>query len=215
MEVRPGGPLSYDLDVPDRDPSAQRGIIIGLLTTVAAWVVLVVGGWFALGVFADPRAVSRLFPLLIVVAAVGATLTTTRRTMRHARRNAVAIISGVSLVGAILAHQQLTHVKPTIPQIRQYLDDVALPPGYTVVSEETRGDRLCRNGCPRIDRIYATPPGDSDPVKTMVLAMFDNGWDRASDVPPELATTAQRGEIFAQLSETAPQTVRVTASRQS
>lgn len=215
MEVRAGGgPLSYDLSVPDRDPSAQRGIIVGLVVTVAAWVVFVVGGWFALGVFSDPRAVTRLFPLFIVAAAVGATAATTRTTMRHARRNAFAIIGVVSLVGSMLAYQQLIHVKPTIPQIQQALDDVTLPAGFRVVSEEKRGDRLCREGCPRVDRVYAAPEGDTDPVRTMVLAMFDSGWERVSDVDPALATTAKKGALFVHLSETAPHTVRVTAVRQ-
>jgi hypothetical protein len=45
--------------------------------------------------------------------------------------------------------------------------------------------------------------------------MFAQGWDRASDVPPEDATTAQQGTIFVHLGETAPHTVEMTVTRQS
>ena len=215
-DVQRGGPLSYDVTPSDnRDPSAQRGIILGLLTTVAAWVTAVAGGWCALGTVPDPRSVSRFFPLAIMGIALLVTFATTRETLRRPRRNALIIIGGVSSVVAILAFTTLATIKPTIPQIRQQLDDVPLPDGFRVVSEEKRGDRLCREGCPRVDRVYAAPENDPDPVRTVVLAMFANGWEQTSDVEPHLATTARRGSIFVQLAETAPHTVRVTASRQS
>lgn len=215
MEVERAGALSYDLTVPDRDPSAQRGIIIGLLTLVAAWVVAVVGGWVALGFLANPRIVHWGFPIAVVAACVGATAWGARRTLSRARRNALLVILGVSTAMALLAYNTLVNVKPTLPQVRHRLDSLELPPGFRVISEESRGDRFCRRGCPTVERVYLAPSDDLDPVRTIVLAMFDQGWKRTSDVEPENATTAISGTIFVHLGETSPHTVELTAVRQS
>lgn len=216
MEVeRTAGPLSYSLEVPAEDPSAQRGIVIGLLVLVAAWLVAVVGGWFVLGWVTDARLVHRYFPLALVAVAVGATFLGTRRTLRRARRNALLIILAVSSVAGLLAYTTLEGVKMAVPQVRHELDQVELPPGFRVVEEETRGDRFCRRGCPRVDRTYAAPAEDPDPVRTIVLAMYAQGWTNPNDVPDEMATTAVRGQIFAHLTENAPHVVTLTASRQS
>lgn len=215
MDGERTGALSYDLTVPDRDPSAQRGIIIGLLTTAAVWIVAVVGGWFALGFLRDPRMVHRGFPVAIVLIAVGATAWGARRSLSRPRRNAVLVIGGVAAVTALLAYNTLVHVKPTIPQVRHQLDSIDLPAGFRLSTEDAHGDRFCRRGCPTIERVYLAPENDADPVRTFVLAMFAQGWSQTSDVPPEMATTARKGTIFVHLGETAPHTVEVTATRQS
>lgn len=215
MEVERVGALSYDLTVPDRDPSAQRGIVYGLLTVPAAWILCVVGGWFALGFLKDPRIVSRGFPIMVVALSVGATAWGARRSLSRPRRNAVLIILAVSTVTSLLAYNTLAHVKPTLPQVRHRLDSLDLPPGFRVVSEESKGDRFCRRGCPTVERVYLAPADDPDPVRTLILAMFDQGWKQTSDVEPENATTAIYGTIFAHLGDTAPHTVELTATRQS
>ncbi|HVF05840.1 MAG TPA: hypothetical protein VNA20_13440 [Frankiaceae bacterium] len=215
MEVERVGPLSYDVVPPDRDPSAQRGIILGLLTAVAGWLVATVAGWFVLGFVSDARIVNRGFPLAIVVLALAVAFSATRRTMRRARRNGLLVVLGSALVAAFFATSTLANIKPTLPQVRAELDRVALPEGFRVVSETTSGDRLCRQGCPTVKRVYATPANDPDPVRTMVLAMFAQGWEPTSDVPPEQATTAQRETIFVHLGEKELRTVELTATRQS
>jgi 4-amino-4-deoxy-L-arabinose transferase-like glycosyltransferase len=215
MEVERAGALSYDLTVPDRDPSAQRGVILGLLTVVAAWIACVVGGWFALGFVKDPRIVSRGFPLAVVALSVAATAWGARRSMSRARRNALLTILTISAVTSLLAYNTLANVKPTLPQVRYRLDSLDLPPGFRVVSEESHGDRFCRRGCPTVERVYLAPADDPDPVRTLILAMFDQGWKQNSDVEPENATTAVYGTIFAHLGDTAPHTVELTATRQS
>lgn len=209
------GALSYDLTVPDRDPSAQRGIVYGLLTTAAAWLLAVVGGWFALGFVKNPGVVHKGFPLAVVLLAVGMTAWGARRTLSRPRRNALLIILAVSSVTALLAHNTLAHVKPTLPQVRHQLDSIDLPPGFRLLSEESHGDRFCRRGCPTVERVYAAPETDPDPVRTLILAMFDQGWGRTSDIEPENATTASRGTIFAHLGETKSHVVELTATRQS
>jgi hypothetical protein len=214
MEVeRTGGPLSYDLTVPDRDPSAQRGIIIGLLTVAAAWLMAVVGGWFVLGVLRNERVVNVGFPLLLVAAVLAATAWGARRSTARARRNALLVMFGASAIAALLAHNTLANVKPAVPQLQRALDAVELPGGFEVRAEETFGDRLCRRGCPRVERLYAFPAGDEDPVRTMVLAMFDQGWDPATDAPRELQTSARQGSIRVHLAEK-DGVVEVTATRQ-
>lgn len=215
MDADHVGPLSYDVTAPELDPSAQRGILWGLLAVVVSWALAVVGGWFALGLTPDPRSVHRFFPLAVLGAGVGAAAWGSRESYPRARRISLLTIGAIAAVASVFAYTTLSTVKPTLPQIRQYLDDAALPPGFRVVSEETRGDRLCRVGCPRVDRVYAAPENDADPVRTMVLAMFEAGWEQAADVPRDQATTARRGAVFLQLAEIAPHTVRVTASRQS
>lgn len=213
MEVHPAGPLSYDLTVPDKDPSAQRGVIWALLALVVAWIVAVVGGWFALGYLSQPQVVHRGFPVALVAAVVGAGLWGTRNGTDRARRNAVLAALGMSLGAAFMAYQTLSHVKPTIPQIRWELNRVT-PPGFTLTAEETHGDRLCRLGCPTIERVYEPPAGDPDPVRTFVLALFADGWEQTTDVPPEMATSARRGSVLIHLSESVDGTVEVTATRQ-
>lgn len=215
VEVERIGPLSYDVVPPDRDPSAQRGIILGLLTAVGTWLVSMVAGWFALGFVSDARVVSRGFPLTIVVLALAVALAATRRTMPRARRNGLLVVLLSSLVAAFFSASTLTNIKPTLPQVRAALDRVDLPDGFRVVSERTSGDRLCRQGCPTVRRVYATPQDDPDPVRTIVLAMFAQGWEPTSDVPREQATTAQRETIFVHLGEKEPHTVELTATRQS
>lgn len=215
MEVERIGPLSYDVTVPDRDPSAQRGIIYGLLATAGGWLVAVVGGWLALGWLPDARVVSRGFPLALVAVALAAAFVGTRRSTPRARRNGALAVLGVATGAALLAGTTLASVSPALPQLRRALDTVELPAGFRVVSEDTRGDRFCRRGCPTVERVYAAPAGDPDPVRTMILAMFDQGWQPTTDVPRELATSAQRGSIFVHLGETDPHTVEVTVTRQS
>lgn len=215
MQVDRTGPLSYDVTLPDRDPSAQRGIILGILTTIFGWLLAQVSGWFVLGFVKDARLVSRGFPLALLLTAVGVSLLGMRRTTRRAKRNGLLAVGAVGTVGALLALMTLSNIKPSLPQVRHQIDSVRLPPGFRVVQEETGGDRLCRRGCPSIKRTYAAPANDPDPVRTMVLAMFAQGWEQTSDVPPEMATTAQRGTIFVHLGETAPHTVLLSAVRQS
>lgn len=215
VELERLGPLSYDVTVPDRDPSAQRGIIRGLLTVIAGWLVGQILGWFTLGWVTDRRIVSRGFPLAILLLTLLAGLSGLRRSTPRAVRNGLLTVGAIGTVGALLAMMTLSNIKPTMKQVRHELDRVAFPAGYRVVAEETKGDRLCRQGCPTIERVYAAPESDPDPVRTMVLALFAQGWERTSDVEPENATTARRGSIFVHLGETAPHTVELTATRQS
>lgn len=214
MELERIGPLSYDVTPPDRDPSAQRGILRGLLTVIAGWVVGQVVGWFTLGWVTDGRIVSRGFPFAILVLTLLAGLSGLRRSTPRARRNGLLTVGAIGTAGALLAMMTLSNIKPTTKQVRHELDRVELPAGFRVVAEESKGDRLCRQGCPTIERVYAAPVADPDPVRTIVLAMFEQGWERTSDVDPAMATTARRGSIFVHLGETAPHTVELTATRE-
>lgn len=216
MEVGRISPLSYDVTAPERDPSSQRGVIVGLLTLIATWIVVVVGGWLALGFVANPRMVNVGLPLLIVLVTVGAAVFASRRCTPHALRHAALVMLAISTGASLLAFQTLVNVKATLPQVKWELDRVPVPDGFRLVAEETSGDRMCRRGCPRVDRVYAVPAGDEDPVRTLILAMFAHGWSRTSDVEEANATTAERDGIFAHLSENVDEgTVRLTATRQS
>lgn len=212
MEVTQGGPLSYDLTVPDKDPSAQRGVLFGLAALVAGWLVAVIGGWFALGFMAKPFLVVRGFPLTYVAVCVLAAAWGARRSIRKAQRTAIVAVLAMSLGAGFMAYNTLRNVKPTIPQLKYELDRQT-PPGFSVTAEETHGDRLCRQGCPSVQRVYAAPADDPDPVRTFVLRLFANGWEPTSDVDPAMATTARRGSIFVHLGETSPHVVELSATR--
>lgn len=195
------GPLSYDVSAPEGETSAQRAIVVGALVIVGLMTVAMIGGWFVLGVFASRSAVVNGAPVLIVGAAVGAALLVSRGSLRRTRRTALLTVVALALVSAFFTNKMLGNVKPALPQIRQTIDSLELPPGFELLEEETYGDRLCRRGCPRIERLYSAPTNDPDPVSTLILAMFRQGWEpNTRDIDPALVTVALRGELTAHLS---------------
>jgi hypothetical protein len=64
------------------------------------------------------------------------------------------------------------------------LSDSDLPAGYERIREDRRGDRLCRDDCPRILRYYSPPAGASDPVRDIVLALYQHGWSPEDPLAP-------------------------------
>ena len=209
------GPLSYDVTAPAGEASAQRPIVVGGLVTVAAMTFGLVGGWFALGWIADARLIAVGIPLAMVTLAVGLAVWSARDLLRRARRIGLGVVLGVSLLAAFLTNRALAHVEPALPQIRHSLDTLDLPDGFRVIGETTRGDRFCRNGCPAVQRRYAVPTNDEDPVRTMILTMFAQGWERTSTVPPELATTAHRDRVTAHVQDRGVGVIEVMAVRDS
>jgi hypothetical protein len=207
------GPLSYDVTAPEGETSAQRAIVLGALTIVALMVVSLVGGWFALGQIQSAPAIVNGAPLLILGAALAVALAQSRESTRRTRRTALVTVLALGLLSAFFTNKMLAGVKPALPQIRQALDDIRLPQGFRLVDEETFGDRLCRRGCPRVERVYAAPPGDPDPVATLILAMFDQGWKQNNDIDPKLATVALKGGLTAHLSPLENNAVEMTVTR--
>ena len=208
------GPLSYSVDAPEGESSAQRAIVGAALVLVVGMVVAMVGGWFALGVVPSGKAVVDGLPLAMVVAGLGTALWLSRGALRQARRTALLTIGVLALIMAFLTQHVLAGIKPAIPQVRHAIDSIDFPPGFKLVSEETSGDRFCRRGCPTVDRFYESPPNDPDPVRTLILAMFDQGWHKTSDVAAEDATVAAKGVLTAQLQEDAQtHVVEITVSR--
>ena len=215
MEGARTGPLSYDVTAPAGEASAEKPIVVGGLATVAMMVLGMVGGWFLLGWVADAAVVVAGIPVAMVVIAMALVLWAARHSLRRARRVAVGVVLATSLVAAFLTNQALANVEPALPQVRHTLASLDLPDGFSLVGETTRGDRFCRNGCPTVVRRYSTPARDPDPVRTLILAMFAQGWERTSDVAPELATTAHRDRVTAHLQDRGPRVVEVTAVRDS
>ena len=215
MEGERTGPLSYDLTVGKGDSSAQRGIVFGLVTTPMATVVALVGGWVALGYLRNPAVVERGFPAGIVAVSLAVTAWGARNTLRRPRRNALLIVLAVSLLFATLTQKYLTSVKVAIPQVRAVVEGIDLPEGFRLAGESTRGDRFCRRGCPTVEQVYDAPVTDPDPVRTLVLAMFAQGWERTTDVAPEDATVARRRGVVVSLTDTGEHRVELTATRDS
>jgi hypothetical protein len=210
------GPLSYEVHAPEGETSAERPIVVGIVVTVALLVLSLVGGWFTLGFVGNEHVVSRGFPFTIVVAAVGATAWTSRRVLRRARRNALFVVLAASLLAAVLANRSLGTIKPALPQVRRSLDQLHVPAGFTVVDESTHGDRFCHHGCPAVNRFYRAPAGDQNPVSTLILAMFDQGWSPISDiVEPKDATVAVKGGLTAELVQREGNVVEVSVQRDS
>jgi hypothetical protein len=207
------GPLSYSVDAPEGENSAQRAIVGGVSVLVAAMVLTLVGGWFLLGVVPTGKLIVNGFPILMVVLGVAAALVLSRGALRQAKRTALIVVVVLGLIMAVLSNHVLAGIKPAIPQVRHAIDLIDMPKGFHLVSEDTTGDRFCRRGCPTVNRRYAAPADDPDPVRTLILAMFDQGWQRTSDVAPEQATVAAKGLLTAQLQEIEPHVVEITVSR--
>ncbi|MDQ1713659.1 MAG: hypothetical protein QOE45_3109 [Frankiaceae bacterium] len=213
MSEEHGGPLSYSLEPAAGDASAERPIVWGSLGVIATLVLGLVGGWFALGFVANPRVIVVGIPLLMIVVADGLALWGGRRHRRKAVQRGVLAVTVIALCVAWLTNHALASIKPALPQVRYTLSSLDLPPGFHLVDESSHGDRFCHHGCPTVRRYYTAPDTDPDPVKTLVLAMFDQGWHRTSDVAPESATVAARGEVTAQLAERSAHVVEITVSR--
>jgi hypothetical protein len=209
------GPLSYSVEAADTGIDPDRPIIVGGITTAALLVVSLVLGWFTYGWVADARLITRGYPLLIVVVALGLTAWTSRGLRRRPRRQAFLVVTGIALLAALLVNRSLGTIKPALPQVRQSIDSAPLPPGFRLLDERTHGDRFCHRGCPTVVRRYAAPVTDPDPVSTFVLALFADGWQPPADVTPSQATIATRDGITVQLGEKQPHVVEVTAQRNS
>lgn len=194
------GPLSYDVTAPEGETSAQRAIVFGALTIIALMAVSLVGGWIALGMIESAPLIIGGAPVLILVAAVTVAVLASRGSTQRTRRNALVTVVALALLSALFTNKVLDGVKPAMPQVKQAIDSIDLPPGFTMVDEETYGDRMCRRGCPRVERTYTVPAGDSDPVSTLILSMFSQGWQQNSDVDPKLATVAVKNGLTAHLS---------------
>jgi hypothetical protein len=214
METDRVGPLSYDLTAPEGDSDAAKAVVVAILSVAAILAVGLVGGWFVLGVVAKAAYVVEGVPVLLVVVPLLLAYRLSRHALRGTRTKALAAVLVVSLFASFIAYRALSSIKPALPQVRYSLDSMHLPPGYRLISEQTRGDRFCRKGCPRIDRAYQAPVDDPDPVRTVILAMFAQGWQRTSDVAPEQATIAARDGLTAQLAAD-DHVLRITVERDS
>lgn len=215
MEGERVAPLSYSVVPPEGEPSAQKPIIVGGLVVAGLVIVSVVAGWFVLGFVESTGPVVNGAPLLILAGGVGVAYHLSRATLRRARRTALAVVTGLAMLAALFTNKTLAGIKPALPQVRAAVDSIDLPPGFTLIDEETYGDRLCRKGCPSVERRYAAPVDDPDPVSTLILAMFDQGWERVADVEPRFATGARLGTLTAQLAENEPHVVWMRVTRLS
>jgi hypothetical protein len=213
MSEEHGGPLSYSLEPASGEASAEKPIVWGGLGVLGMLLLGLIGGWFALGVVANPRLVVLGVPLLMVAVALALALYGGRSHQRRALHRGVVVVAVIAVVAAYLANHVLATIKPALPQVRHSLDSLSLPAGFSMLDESSHGDRFCHHGCPTVLRHYAAPDSDTDPVRTLVLAMFHQGWHSTSDIAPEAATVAARGDLTAQLAEKSAHVVEITVSR--
>jgi len=207
------GPLSYDVTPPEGEASAQRPILLSGAVILALTIVSIVGGWIVLGQIASASLVIRGGPLLILAAGIGVAWATSRDGLPRTRRTALVTATAMALFAAFVTSNTLGNVKPAMPQVRHAVDGITLPPGFQLLTDESFGDRLCRRGCPAVERSFAAPENDPDPVATLILAMFDQGWERVADVEPRFATGARKDGLTAQLSENTPHVVELRVTR--
>lgn len=209
------GPLSYSVTAPEGENSAQRAIYLGGGAIVGLVFLALVGGWFALGFSRSARVVVDGGALAILLVPIGTAWAASRDSLKRIRRIGVGVVAALALVAAFITHNVLLNIKPALPQVQAAVDEITLPPGFTLISSETYGDRLCRRSCPTVERRYSAPVGDTDPVSTMILSMFAQGWERTSDVEPRFATTAAKDGLTAQLGENEPHIVHLRVTRGS
>lgn len=207
------GPLSYSVTAPEGEASAQRAILLGAGAIAGLVFLSLVGGWFVLGVSRSAGVVVNGGTFAILLAPVGVALLSSRDSLKRTRRNALAVVAVLAVLAAFFTHNVLVNIKPALPQVEAAVDEIKLPPGFRLISSETYGDRLCRRGCPTVERRYAAPESDKDPVSTMILSMFSQGWERTSDVEPRFATTAAKDGLSAQLGENDPHIVDLRVTR--
>ena len=212
MEVDRPAPLSYDLTAPAGDADASKAVVVGILTVVAILAVGLVGGWVVLGFVPKANVIVDGVPLLLLVVPFALAWRLSRYALKRTRTRALAFVLIAAVFASLVSLRALSSIRPALPQVRYSLDSLHLPPGYTKISETSRGDRFCRHGCPRIDRQYRAPVNDPDPVRTFILAMFDQGWERTSDVDPQNATIAAKDGLTAQLAAD-DHILRVTVQR--
>lgn len=216
MDGERPGPLSYDVTAPSGDAGTEKSIVVAIVVLLALLLVGLGLGWFLLGYVAASRLVVDGIPLVMVAGTIALAWRTSRFALPRARRRALLIVSVCAVLAGALAYRSLSTIKPALPQIRHSIDAVPLPAGFRLLDEQTHGDRFCRHGCPTLDRVYAVPAADHDPVRTMILAMFDHGWRPATqDIAPEDSTIAVRNGVTAQLQEREGHVVEVTVSRDS
>lgn len=214
-DIRGTGPLSYSVEAADGDLSAERPIILGSVTAIVATLPALVLGWVALGSIAVRVLV------LLVVSVIGpalglgvAFLTSPGR--RRRRRNALVGVGGVGLFVAVVAYNLLAVVRPAVPELRAAIEDIRFPAGFVELSEEAKGDRLCKSQCPTVERFYRAD-GMEDPGRELLRALFRQGWDPANpSIPPDSNTAAVRGRILVDVYFTTGEpTVRIVVTGRS
>jgi hypothetical protein len=201
------GALSYSVETDTAGPSIETTIAWGSAAAVAVVLVGLVAAYLALNVVPSQRLLAWGLGLAVPAAAFGTASGRLRRSSALRRRKAGLGIAVASLVGMFLVVNIVGSMRPTFPQLASALSDSALPDGYERVREERVGDRLCHDVCPRVERYYRAPAGTDNPVREMVLGMYDHGWRPAdANVPPDRNTAAVKDGFRA---EFAPQDARV------
>ena len=213
METERIGPLSYSLDAPDGDFSAERPIIVGTLVALLTTLPALALGWLVLGVVGARTLVVLLSAIAGPLLGVGIAYATSRGRRRR-QRNAVVAVGAAGLFVALLSYNLLGIARPAIPELRAAIDDVRLPAGFTEVSESTNGARFCRPTCPTVTRVYLGPETMDDPGRELLRAMFRQGWEPADrNVPPDSNTAAVRGRVLVDVySTTGESRVRVVVT---
>jgi hypothetical protein len=190
------GPLSYSLDPPAGEFSAERPILVGTITAGAAAIPVCVVGWLAHSVIGN-----RSLVLWLGAAAIWAISLTVAWLLspgrRRRRRNAMLGVSIAALVVSFGVYQVLDLSRPSIVQLRHSIADLDLP-GWELVSEEHSGNRRCDPECPQLERVYRPPSQVENPGLELVRALLAQGWaQKDPNVPPDSATAAVKGRVLA------------------
>lgn len=197
METERVGPLSYSLEEPTGEFSAERPIIVGSVVTVVSALPVVAVGWLAHEWVGNRKLLLWLAVAAVFACGLGVAWVLSSGPTRR-RRNALA---GVALAASIVSfgvHTVLDLSRPTVVQLAYAIDSFDLPTGWTTLSREETGKRSCKPACPKIEIFLRAPADVADPGLTLMRAFFAQGWSQADpNVPPDAATAAVKGLVQA------------------
>jgi hypothetical protein len=191
------GPLSWTVEAPGGDVSAERPILLGVAAAASAAVVACAVGWFA-----HLRVGNRSLVLwsgVAVVYTAGLTVAwVSSAGWRRRRRNALI---GVALFAAVIGfgtYLVLDLSRPTLVQLAHTIDGVDIPDDWRLLRRTESGNRGCDPTCPKIELVYRAPAGVEDPQRAYVRLLLDDGWGGADPrQPAETQSAAVRGLVIA------------------
>lgn len=203
MEKSHAGPLTWSVETPTGDVSAERPIIVGGLVAIGIALVLSAIGYVLLGVFGSRSAVARSTALAITACSLVVPFLMTRTGFRRRRRTALIAVGTAAAFFSLISLLLLGNTHPTFTQLVAAFDGMRLPGGLVQIAESRTGARTCSPDCAAIERRYRAPAPLDHPVRQVVEALLAQGWEApVPNIPANLQAAAAKEHMYADVSDT-------------
>jgi hypothetical protein len=194
-------PLSYSVDAPSVETSAEKPIFIASLVSIGVAIVVFAVGWLLMASVADAQLITRAAQLIVVGSAVGLAAFLARGPYRKRMVVAAAGSAVTGILFALLVGALLGSARPTFVRLRAALNSAALPGDWQFTGrEQASGSRLCNPGCQRVVRTYRGPVSDHM-VRDAIETMLSDGWHLPSDTQIEFANEVIKSGVHVQILE--------------